>query len=171
MDATRTTPVDPPSAAPAGLTAGITEFFAWAGVAALLVPTLLVCADIAWRRIVGGAFMDTFDIAQLGLIMIASWSIPYAFVQGAHVSVGIVADHFPRSVQRGLDVITYLACALLFVLLTVLAWQSAALHHSYGDVTENLGLPLLIYWGAFLIGMLLSIAGSLWCAWQAWRRP
>lgn len=151
--------------------AGITAFFAWAGVAALLVPTLLICADIAWRRVIGGAFMDTFDIAQLGLVMIASWSIPYAFVQGAHVSVGIVADRFPPAAQRWLDLLTNLACTLLFVLLTVLAWRSTALHHSYGDVTENLGLSLLIYWGVFLMGMALSILSCLWCAWNAWRAP
>lgn len=169
MEAAPAAPAHAP--APAGPVAGITEFFAWAGVAALLVPTLLICADIIWRRVVGGAFMDTFDIAQLGLVMIASWTIPYAFVQGAHVSVGIIADRFPRRVQRGLDLITYLVCALLFTLLTVLAWQSAALHHSYGDVTENLGLPLLIYWGVFLVGMVLSILSCLWCTWNAWRAP
>lgn len=148
----------------------VTELFAWAGVAALLVPTALICADIVWRRLVGGAFIDTFDIAQLGLVLIAAWTIPYAFVQGAHVSVGILADRFPIAVQRWLDVVTYVVCALLFLLFAVLAWKSAALHHAYGDITENLGLPLLIYWGAFIVGLLLSIASCLWCAWNAWQR-
>lgn len=166
-----TAPAQAAPAGPTGLVPGLTEFFAWVGVAALLVPTLLICADILWRRVVGGAFMDTFDIAQLGLLMIASWTIPYAFIQGAHVSVGILADRFPQAVQRWLGVLTYLACALLFTLLTVLAWKSAVLHHGYGDVTENLGLSLLIYWGVFLVGMVLSIIACLWCAGQAWRQP
>lgn len=155
---------DPPD----GLFAGTVEVFGWAGVAALLVPTLLICADIVWRRVVGGAFMDIFDIAQLGLVAIASWSIPYAFVHGTHVSVGILADRFPPGVQRWLDVLTYLACALLFTLFAVLAWKSTALHYGYGDTTENLELPLVLYWAVFLIGLGLSILSCLWCAWRAW---
>ena len=145
----------------------LTRLFAWLGVLALLVPTLLICADIIWRRVVGGAFIDVFDIAQLALVAAASWSIPFAFVHGNHVSVDLLIERLPQRVQRMVDAIIHLAGALLFALLAWFGWQSASLHHSYGDTTQNLGLPVLAYWVVFLVGLVLTVLACLWRVWRA----
>ncbi|MCK9515831.1 MAG: TRAP transporter small permease [Ottowia sp.] len=152
---------------PGGWFVRLTGLFAWLGVLALLVPTLLICADIIWRRVVGGAFIDVFDIAQLALVAAASWSIPFAFVHGNHISVDLLVERLPLRVQRAADAVIHLVSALLFALLAWFGWQSARLHHGYGDTTQNLGLPVLAYWVVFLMGLALTVLACLWRVWRA----
>lgn len=138
------------------------DFFGWAGVAALLVPTLLVCADIIWRRAVGGAFVDIFDITQLCLVACAAWTIPYGFIHRTHISMDLLVERLPARVQAALEAIIHLASALLFALLGWLAWHATRLHYGYGDTTQNLGIPVTWYWMIFLIGLALTTLACLW---------
>lgn len=138
------------------------DFFAWAGVAALLVPTLLVCADIVWRRAVGGAFVDVYDITQMCLVACAAWTIPYGFIHGTHINMDLLVSRMPAGVQAALEAIIHLASALLFALLFWLAWNATQLHYGYGDTTQNLGIPVTWYWLIFLIGLGLSTLACLW---------
>lgn len=140
----------------------IVDLFGWAGVAALLVPTLLVCADIAWRRAVGGAFIDVFDITQLCLVACAAWTIPYGFVHRTHIGMDLLVERLPPGARRALEAIVHLATAALFVLLAALAWDATKLHHAYQDSTQNLGIPVVWHWGIFLVGLVLSILACLW---------
>ena len=151
-----------PTTASVGWFVRVVDCFAWLGVAALLVPMLLVCADIVWRRAVGGAFIDVFDIGQLGLVAVASWSIPYGFVHGNHVSVDLLIERLPPAGRNLGTAVIYAICALLFVLLTWFAWGALRLHQGYGDTTQNLGLPVIWYWAVFLMGMILTICACCW---------
>jgi len=145
----------------------IVDLFGWAGVAALLVPTLLVCADIAWRRAVGGAFIDVFDITQLCLVMCAAWTIPYGFVHRTHINMDLLVGRLPPRARGVLDAVIHVGTAALFVLLAVLAWNATVLHYDYQDSTQNLGIPVVWHWGIFLLGLALSILACLWRARRA----
>lgn len=148
---------------------GVISFFGIIGIAALLAPILLTCADIAWRQIVGGSFIDTFDITKLCLVAAASWSIPYGFIHGTHVTVDLVADLLPSSAQRVLDAAIHLIAATLIALLAWLSWHGAMLHYGYGDTTLNLKIPVIYYWSIFLFGLFLTFVACLWRAWTAFR--
>ncbi len=145
----------------------IVDLFGWAGVAALLVPTLLVCADIAWRRAVGGAFIDVFDITQLCLVACAAWTIPYGFVHRTHINMDLLVGRLPPRARGVLDAVIHVGTAALFVLLAVLAWNATVLHYDYQDSTQNLGIPVVWHWGIFLLGLALSILACLWRARRA----
>lgn len=160
---------DAPGGGRASLLVRLIGAFGWAGIAALLVPTVLICADIVWRRAIGGAFMDTFDITKLCLVAVAAWSIPYGFVHGSHVSVGILVERLPARAQILFDGVIHTAAALLFALLGWFAWHAAALHVSYHDTTQNLGIPVIYYWVVFLVGLALTILACLWRAARALR--
>lgn len=138
------------------------DFFGWAGIAALLVPTFLFCADIIWRRVVGGAFVDVFDITQLCLVACAAWTIPYGFVHDTHINMDLVIDRLPAGVRRMLEMVIHVVCALLFALLAWLAWQATLLHHAYQDTTQNLGIPVTWHWGIFVVGLVLTTLACLW---------
>ncbi|WP_207485718.1 TRAP transporter small permease [Arenibaculum pallidiluteum] len=139
------------------------------GVASLVVAILLTVADIVWRRVVGGAFVDTADITRLCLVTAASASIPYGFIRGTHVSVDLLVERFPPRLQTAMEVATSLAGAVFFAFLAWLAWQSAAIHLAYGDTTLNLRLPVVLYDAIFLAGLGLAILACLWRAGLALR--
>jgi TRAP-type C4-dicarboxylate transport system permease small subunit len=160
-------PRQPAAAPPRSAFARIVDLFGSLGVAALLVPTLLVCADIAWRRIVGGAFVDVFDITQLCLVACAAWTIPYGFVHRTHIGMDLLVARLPARARNLLELVAHLVSAALFLLLAWLAWNAARLHHAYQDTTQNLGIPVTWHWGIFLAGLVLSILACLWRARRA----
>ncbi|WP_018700852.1 TRAP transporter small permease [Amorphus coralli] len=147
--------------APARLVGRLTYWLALAGVGTLIVAIVLTCADIVWRRAVGGAFIDTFDITKLCLVSAASLSIPYGFTLGSHITVDILADRFSDGVRRVLDTVISLVAAMLLGFLFWLTWQGAMLRYSYGDTTLNLQIPLIWYWGIFLAGLALAVVAAL----------
>ena len=129
-----------------------------------MVAIALTCADIMWRRVVGGAFMDINDITKLCLVTAASWSIPYGFIHGTHVTVDLLAERFRHDVQLGLEVaISLMAAALLGVLLW-LSWDAAQSRYLYGDVSPNLQIPMIVYWAILLSGLALAGVAALWRA-------
>lgn len=155
----------PPAGSPPGqAVARFVAAFAYIGIAALIVAIALTCADIVWRRVVGGAFMDINDITKLCLVAAASWSIPYGFIHGTHVTVDLLAEHFPRGVQLGLEVAISLMAAVLLSFLLWVTWEAAQLRYLYGDVSPNLQIPVILYWGILLSGLVLAVVAALWRA-------
>ena len=147
--------------------------FAYVGIAALVVAIALTCADIVWRRVVGGAFMDINDITKLCLVAAASWSIPYGFIHGTHVSVDLVAERFRRGVQLALEAAISVTAAALLGFLLWLSWEAAQLRYLYGDTSPNLRIPMILYWAILLSGLALAVVAALWraaIAGRAWRR-
>lgn len=147
--------------APARGLGRLTYWLALAGISTLLVAIVLTCADIIWRRVVGGAFVDTFDITKLCLVAAASLSIPYGFTLGSHITVDLLADRFPPRARTVLDVVVALVGAALLGFLFWLTWQGAMLHYAYGDTTLNLRIPVIWYWGLLLVGLALAVLASL----------
>ncbi|MEJ2625327.1 MAG: TRAP transporter small permease [Pseudolabrys sp.] len=152
------------------LVARVIDAFGLTGVAALLIPIVLTCTDIVWRRAIGGAFIDTFDITKLCLVTVAAWTIPYGFVHGCHVTVDLIVERLPGRVQDVADFVISLAGAVLFMFLGGLAWTSAALHYGYHDTTQNLQIPVVYYWAIFIVGLALTAIACLWRAGMSWRR-
>ena len=147
--------------APARALGRLTFWLALAGISTLLVAILLTCADIVWRQLVGGAFTDTADINKLCLVAAASLSIPYGFTLGSHITVDLLADRFPRRARIVLDVTVSIVSAALLAFLVWLTWQGAMLRYAYGDTTPNLQIPLIYYWGIFLLGLALGALAAL----------
>lgn len=145
----------------------VISFFGLLGIVVLLVPIVLTCADIVWRQLVGGSFVDTFDITQFCLVAAASWSIPYGFVHGTHVTVDLLAEQLPARAQHILDAAIHLVAAALVAFLAWVSWQGAMLHYAYGDTTLNLQIPVIYYWAIFLSGLVLAFLACLLRAWMA----
>ena len=163
----------PGGTSPGGPVPRFVSAFGYIGIAALIVAIALTCADIVWRRVVGGAFMDINDITKLCLVTAASWSIPYGFIHGTHVSVDLLAERFRPSVQLALEAAISLVAAALLGFLLWLSWEAAQLRYLYGDTSPNLKIPMILYWGILLSGLGLAVVATLWRALTAsleWRR-
>lgn len=167
-DAPANTP-GPEAEAPHGPVARTLSVIGWIGVATLLLPIVLTCSDIVWRRVVGGAFIDTFDLTKLSLVTAASWAIPYGFIHNSHVSVDLFTERLSPRNQALANIIIHIIAAALFAGLIWLAWQGAMLHYSYGDTTQNLGLPVVWYWAIFIFGLALTEVACIWRVIRAWR--
>jgi TRAP-type C4-dicarboxylate transport system permease small subunit len=138
-----------------------------AGVASLVLVIAVVVADIAWRRLTAQAMIGTVDLTQLCVMFAAFAAIPYTFLRKGHVGLEVLTDPLPRRVWLVLDGIAALiGCATVGVL-TWLAWCQARQHIAYGDVSQDLGIPMIWYWGPLLAGGVLSCLATLLIAARA----
>ncbi|WP_424981527.1 TRAP transporter small permease [Maritalea sp. S77] len=154
-------PVFPAAYAIEGFFKKLTELMAYIGIGALILAIIVVVGDIIWRRVGGGSFIGAVDLTQFSLVAAAAWSIPFAFANHNHVTVDLLSDVFPVQFKRMLDAIAALCGAGLTGFLLWLCWGRAMEIFNYGDVSQDLALPLIIPWAFLLSGLLISCLVSL----------
>ena len=136
--------------------ASLTTLMAYVGIGALTAAIVVVVLDIAWRRIGGGSFIGAVDLTQFSVVAAASWAIPYAFSRNAHVSVDLLHDYFSSAVTRALDAAAALISAALMAFVLWLSWGRAMEVWGYGDVSQDLAVPMILAWSFLLSGFAVS---------------
>jgi len=142
----------------------LTHAVALAGMGLLSVAILVTVADIILRATLNEAILGMVDLTQLSVMAAAFWAIPFAFSRGGHVSVEVGADRMPPRLRHGLDGLAALLGAVFMGLIAWYGWDSAALAADYGDVSQNLALPMVAYWTFLLSGAALSVLAVLMVA-------
>jgi len=135
----------------------ITMVGAIIGITMLSLAIIVVVGDIILRRIGGGSFIGAVDLTQLSVVIAASLAIPYAFSRGTHVKVDLLSDFLSQGMKLFLDVSGTLFGAVLLSFLLWLTWGRAMEVWGYGDVSQDLSIPMIFYWGALIAGVFLSI--------------
>lgn len=130
------------------------------GVAAFSAAALLTVADVVGRRF-GAPIVGVIDLVQLCVLAGAWLVIPYAFLVGAHVGVDLVVEHLPDRLNRVLRAVAGLAGAALALLILWGSWSAARQQMMFGDVSQQLGIPIVWYWAPLLLGAGLSILAAL----------
>lgn len=134
--------------------------FAAGGVLMLVATMLMTVVDVLLRRTAQIAITGTVDITQL-LVMAAVFSaIPFAFFTDSHVVIEFATDRLrPRIVAAfkmlaALTALGFLAAAFWY------GWDAAAQQFGYGDRSQTIGIPILLYWVPLLAGFALSVAAA-----------
>jgi TRAP-type C4-dicarboxylate transport system permease small subunit len=133
-----------------------TAVFAFVGIGLLVIAVGLALADIVWRRLLGGAVVGVIDLTQLCVMAAAFWSIPYAFSTRAHVVVDLLSANLGRRARLWLDALGGVLSLALMALVLYLGWQRALEQWQFGDVSQDLGIPLILYWAFLLSGAALG---------------
>lgn len=140
---------------------GLCHGVAVTGIACLMAAIAIVVVDILFRRTLGWTVLGTVDLTQLCVMAAAFGSIPYAFLKDGHVRVELATTALPRRLRAGLDALAALGGALLLGGLAWLAWGQMLLRWDYGDRSQDLGIPMVIYWGLLIGGCGLSVLATL----------
>ena len=147
----------------------VLRWISLAGSGLLFLGVLMTVVDIVLRHTVGGAVPGTVDLMQLIVMWAALAAIPYGFVANDHVAVDLLTERFSAPMQRWLTVFSsLLGCIFLtsvFYFSTLQAW----LEYGYGDRTQTIGIPIILYWVPMLAGMALSALATIAGAITAWR--
>tara|TARA_R110002012_G_scaffold85196_1_gene212637 strand:- start:105 stop:641 length:537 start_codon:yes stop_codon:yes gene_type:complete len=139
-----------------GVISRITDMFAFAGMSALIGAIAVVVIDIVWRRIGGQSFIGAVDLTQFCVMAAASWAIPHAFSTEAHVTVDLFGKKQFRAFFKIIDALIPLTGAALMAFLFYLSWERAMEQLAYGDVSQNLAIPMILFWVFLLSGLALS---------------
>jgi len=149
-----------------GLLLKLTSGLALLGMCALVVAIAVVAGDIIWRRVGGGSFIGSVDLTQFSVMIAVSMAIPYAFSIGAHVSIDLLTRSLGAWANRILETCASLTGLIITGFLCWLSYGRAREIWTYGDVSQDLALPMIWVWGALVCGLALS---ALVCAIRALR--
>lgn len=122
---------------------------------------VLVVADIVLRRTLSYTITGTVDITQLCVMAVAFWSIPLAFIRGAHVGITLATQWLPARANALLDALAALAGFAFVALLTRYGYEQAMVSLDYGDKSQTIGIPIIWYWAFLLSGGVLSCLATL----------
>lgn len=135
----------------------LTAAMAIMGICALVVAIAVVVGDIIWRRVGGGSFIGAVDLTQFSVMIAVSWSIPYAFATGSHVTVDLLSKAFTANATRWLDIGASLTGAVISGFLGWLSAGRAWEVWGYGDVSQDLAIPMILFWSFLVSGLTMSV--------------
>lgn len=96
------------------------------GTILLLVMVLHVTADVVCRYLLKAPLPGTIEIViNYHMIIIGFLSLSFAEEKNRHISVELIADLMPQSVQRRLDVLASFTAVVVFGFLTWRNWIEA----------------------------------------------
>lgn len=132
------------------------QIVAFAGIAVLAVAVVIVVLDVVLRSTIGFAISGTVDITQLCVMAVAFWVIPLTFMRGGHVSITLATDWLPTRVNAVLDGLAALGGFAFVGLALRYGIEQASLAAAYGDVSQTIAIPMIIYWAFLLSGLALA---------------
>lgn len=144
-----------------GLADRVAQWLAAAGVALLMLMTLVLMADISTRKTLNFAILGTIDLTQLAVMLAVFFALPLAFLHESHVNVDFFTSRLPPRALAALHCATALLSSALLVAIVWYSFGQARIQHAQGDRSMTLGIPMLVYWVPMLIGSALSVAATL----------
>jgi TRAP-type C4-dicarboxylate transport system permease small subunit len=140
--------------------AAFARILAGVGVLMLVVTMLVTVIDVVLRRTAQIAIAGTVDLTQLFVMAAVFTAIPFAFFSDSHVVIELATDRLrPRAVAvfksfAALAALVFLAAAFWY------GWDAAAQQHGYGDRSQTIGIPILLYWIPLLAGLVLAAVAA-----------
>lgn len=135
---------------------GLIEILAAIGLLAYAAAALISVADVIGRRI-GSPIPGVVDLVQLFILAGAWLSIPWGFTVAGHVGVDFLVDRMPPGWQRLLRGLAALAALLLMALILWKCVEAYRMQVMLGDKSQQLGIPISLYWLPLLVGVGASI--------------
>lgn len=132
----------------------------WLAVAALIALMMVTVIDVFMRYAFNRPVRGSFDAVEGLLLLFVFNSMAATFFGRRNVVIDIIDSFIPRGSSAALvriaDVLSVLALGLLMWAMLISAAQS----YAYGELKQDLGLPIFILW----FTALASLAGTLFCA-------
>lgn len=138
----------------------ITKILMWIGGAMMICAAFLIVGDIIARKLFSVGFLGLVDVTQLAVIGFAFLSMPRAFLRGAHVAIELYDEHLSPRADAALRVLAAVLGLGIFLLLGWYGWIRLERVWGYGDISQNIGIPIWIYWAMFWVGI---VGSALMC--------
>lgn len=134
-----------------------------AGVS-LTIMMLVTVADVFLRNVADRPILGSVEIVQGALVYMVFFGIPETFRRGGHIVVD-VADHlFDVRVIAWLDAFARILTLVFLAVMLWTMWGRARDAYTFGDVTSDLGIPLVGFWIPLIFGGLCSLLAVFFLA-------
>jgi TRAP-type C4-dicarboxylate transport system permease small subunit len=136
-------------------------------MAALCVITF---ANVAVRYFTDYSFAFTEEYSIFLMVVMTLFGSAVAFAANRHIRITFVLDRLPPGARRLAEILAWIACVAMFLLLIWYGGRLAYDEWRFEDTSPGLGVPQFLYtmWLPILsVVVLLRILGRLWHAVKA----
>jgi TRAP-type C4-dicarboxylate transport system permease small subunit len=122
------------------------------GGLALVVMTLLICADVLGRML-KHPVVGTYDLVGLLNGVLVAFAMAYTYAVKGHVAVELLTQWLPRRVQGVLSALVSLMSLFFFAILIwqIVAYGTGVLHS--GEASMTVGIPLFPFAYGIALGL------------------
>lgn len=143
------------------LTDGLIALSAFVGTAGLIVVTGVIVADVVGRNI-GLPLYGAQDMVTMIMVLIVFGGMALCDRTGGHIAVDIFQPCLPDGLNRAIDIAAALLGAVIFVMIAVAVWRSAALSQMLNLSTNLIRLPIAWFQYALVaLSLVTALALSL----------
>lgn len=135
---------------------------AWLALIFVAATATATGLDVVLRQTVGSPIRGLVDLTQLAMMYAVFMSIAYGFARRAHVAVTVLTELFSQRANSILAVSWWLSATVLLAILSYAAFDQVRLVYTYGDVSQNIRIPMVWYWLPVVAGLAAAALGSLW---------
>ena len=133
-----------------------TRLLVWIGGLIMIGVIFVTIADVFARKFLNTGYLGLVDTTQLGVMTFAYLAMPRAFLTGVHVAVELYDHRLSNWADRALKSVALVLSIGVFSVLLWYSWTQAMRVLGYGDVSQNIAIPMIWYWIPLLVGAGLS---------------
>jgi TRAP-type C4-dicarboxylate transport system permease small subunit len=121
--------------------ARISNIFNHVSMVVIFLIASIVFLDIMLRLTVGISILGTYEITEMGMIVVIFGALAHTQVSKGHVRVTMLVEKLPRGAQRVLEGLLQLLSASACGCMAYAGFVQAAVYRSKGATTAVLKLP------------------------------
>lgn len=129
---------------------------------ALVVMTVIVCANVIMRSVFRKPIEGTEEIVAVLAGVVISFSIAYAAVQKAHIVIDFLSFGFSKILSKAIDVSMTLLGFFTYLMASYFCLLSGTHQLMKGEVTQGLNIPVYpatycVTFGCFALCIVLFV--------------
>ncbi|MEP5762024.1 MAG: TRAP transporter small permease subunit [Litoreibacter sp.] len=134
----------------------LTRIPIWVGGTLMIGVILMTVADVFARKFLSTGYFGLVDVTQLAVVGFAYLAMPRAFLVGSHVAVELYDHNLSERADLALKCFALMLSLGVLSVLLWYGWTQASRTLRYGDVSQNVEIPMIWYWGLLLGGVVFS---------------
>ncbi|WP_342075784.1 TRAP transporter small permease [Yoonia sp. SS1-5] len=138
----------------------------WVGGLLVLGVMLLTIGDIVSRWAFAKGFIGLVDVTQFAVVGFAYLALPRVFWTDANVAIELYDDRLSPRADAALRAFALMLAIGIVALLLRYGWVQAERTLRYGDISQNIGIPMVGFWALILCGLAMS---GLICLLRLWQ--
>lgn len=134
----------------------ITRLMVWIGGFLILAVMLVTIGDIIARWTLHTGFIGLVDITQFAVVGFTYLSLPYVFWTDSNVAIALYDERLKLWQDNALRLFSNTLSLGVLSFLLPFVWQRAGRTLRFGDVSQNIEIPMISFWGLIIVGLGLA---------------
>lgn len=128
----------------------------WVGGFLVLGVMFLTIGDVVSRWVFAKGFIGLVDVTQFAVVGFAYLALPRVFWMDANVAIELYDDRLSPRLDALLRAFSLMLGLGIIALLLRYGFIQAERTMRYGDISQNIGIPMVGFWGLILTGLAVS---------------